>query len=160
MVIEHVDLYEKMDRVPEGDLDYIIPPVSRRSAAPARSSQFSPISTWSTCRSGRGGYGHRRRGDRSALARHGVHGLETIGESIKKTNNVLLVDRVPRPATPAASPPRSPSASSTTSISPCSGSTARSRPDDLEGARACRARLRTRDRGWHRPRRRNLGQQA
>ncbi len=26
LVIEHVDLYGKADRVPEGDLDYIIPP--------------------------------------------------------------------------------------------------------------------------------------
>ena len=30
LVIEHVDLYGTADRVPEGDLDYIIPPGTRR----------------------------------------------------------------------------------------------------------------------------------
>lgn len=94
LVIEHVDLYEKPDRLPEGDLDYIIAPGTakiRRSG-----SQLTILAYLNLVQ--------------PALAAVEAEGIdaevidlrwldiasmdwETIGTSIKKTNNVLLVEQ-------------------------------------------------------------------
>ncbi|HIY66356.1 MAG TPA: MFS transporter [Candidatus Agrococcus pullicola] len=94
LVIEHVDLYGKQDSIPEGDLDYIIPP---RSAAVKREGSEVTVLTY------------------LSMVHHALEAIEetgvdaelvdlrwldrasidwdTIGESIEKTNNVLIVEQ-------------------------------------------------------------------
>ncbi|UBH04530.1 MFS transporter [Leucobacter sp. Psy1] len=94
LVIEHMDLYGKGDRVPEGELDYIIPP---GSAAVRRSGADVTVLTYLSMV------------DRTLEALDEVDidaevidlrwldraslDWETIGESIKKTNAVLIVEQ-------------------------------------------------------------------
>jgi 2-oxoisovalerate dehydrogenase E1 component len=94
LVIEHVDLYGRADRVPGGDLDYIIPP---GTAAVRREGSEVTVLTY------------------LSMVHHAAEAIEqtgidaelidlrwldrasldwdTIGESIKKTNNVLIVEQ-------------------------------------------------------------------
>lgn len=94
LVIEHVDLYEKMDRVPEGNLDYIIPPGTakiRREGSELTILAYLNMVGLSL----------------QAVEATGIDAevidlrwldiasmdWETIGKSIMKTNNVLLVEQ-------------------------------------------------------------------
>jgi 2-oxoisovalerate dehydrogenase E1 component len=94
LVIEHVDLYGVADRVPAGDADYVIPP---GSAAVRRTGSDVTVLTY------------------LSMVRHSLEAVEetgidaevidlrwldrasldwqTIGESIRKTNNVLIVEQ-------------------------------------------------------------------
>lgn len=94
LVIEHTDLYGKADEVPEGDLDYIIPPASARVR---REGEDLTVLTYLT------------------MVDHSLEAVEevgidaevidlrwldqasidwdTIGKSIKKTNAVLIVEQ-------------------------------------------------------------------
>jgi 2-oxoisovalerate dehydrogenase E1 component len=94
LVIEHVDLYGNKDRIPETDLDYIIPP---GNAAIRREGRDVTLLTY------------------LSMVRHSLEAVEltgidaevvdlrwldrasldwdTIGESIKKTNSVLIVEQ-------------------------------------------------------------------
>jgi 2-oxoisovalerate dehydrogenase E1 component len=94
LVIEHVDLYAQVDRVPVGDLDYILPP--GKAAIRREGSDVTVISYLSMV-------GHSLEAieqtgmdaelidlrwlDRASLD------WDTIGESIKKTNAVLIVEQ-------------------------------------------------------------------
>ncbi|SJM71052.1 Branched-chain alpha-keto acid dehydrogenase, E1 component, alpha subunit / Branched-chain alpha-keto acid dehydrogenase, E1 component, beta subunit [Gulosibacter sp. 10] len=94
LVIEHVDLYGKKDSVPAGGLDYVIPP---GSAAVRREGSEATVLTYLSMV------------DRSleAVERTGVDAevvdlrwldrasldWDTIGESIRKTGNVLIVEQ-------------------------------------------------------------------
>jgi 2-oxoisovalerate dehydrogenase E1 component len=94
LVIEHVDLYAKADRVPEGDLDYILPP--GRAAVRRSGDDVTVISYLSMV-------------DHSleAIEQTGIDGelidlrwldrasidWDTIGESVRKTNAVLIVEQ-------------------------------------------------------------------
>ncbi|MFD4957777.1 thiamine pyrophosphate-dependent enzyme [Microbacterium sp. NPDC058389] len=94
LVIEHVDLYGQADQVPTGDLDYIIPP--GRAALVRTGSEVTVITYLSMV-------GHAR----EAIEQTGIDAdlidlrwldrasidWETIGESIKKTNAVLIVEQ-------------------------------------------------------------------
>ncbi len=94
LVIEHVDLYGTGDRVPEGDLDYVIPP---GNAAIRRPGAEVTVLTYLSM------VGHAL----EAVERTGIDGevidlrwldrasldWDTIGESIKKTNSVLIVEQ-------------------------------------------------------------------
>ncbi|GAA2008222.1 alpha-ketoacid dehydrogenase subunit alpha/beta [Microbacterium ulmi] len=94
LVIEHVDLYGAADRVPDGDLDYIIPP---GSAAVRRAGSDVTVLTYLSM------VGHAL----EATAQTGIDAevidlrwldrasidWDTIGESIRKTNNVLIVEQ-------------------------------------------------------------------
>lgn len=94
LVLEHVDLYGIADRVPEGDLDYVLPP---GSAAIRRPGQDVTVLTYLSM------VGHTL----EAVEQTGIDAevvdlrwldrasldWETIGESIKKTNNVLIVEQ-------------------------------------------------------------------
>jgi len=94
LVIEHVDLYGTADRVPEGDLDYILPP--GKAGIRRAGSEVTVISYLSMV-------GHSL----EAIEQTGIDGelidlrwldrasidWETIGESIKKTNNVIIVEQ-------------------------------------------------------------------
>jgi 2-oxoisovalerate dehydrogenase E1 component len=94
LVIEHVDLYSQADRVPVGDLDYIIPP--GKAAIRRRGSDVTVISYLSMV-------GHSL----EAIEQTGIDAelidlrwldrasldWDTIGESIKKTNSVLIVEQ-------------------------------------------------------------------
>ncbi|MFV0407916.1 MAG: thiamine pyrophosphate-dependent enzyme [Propioniciclava sp.] len=94
LVIEHVDLYPQPDRVPAGDLDYIIPP---GSAAVRRVGQEVTVLTYLAM------VGHSL----EAVEQTGVDAevidlrwldqasvdWDSIGESIRKTNNVLIVEQ-------------------------------------------------------------------
>jgi len=94
LVIEHVDLYGTADRVPAGDLDYIIPP---GSAAIRRAGSEVTVLTYLSM------VGHTL----EAVEQTGVDAevvdlrwldrasldWDTIGESIRKTNNVLIVEQ-------------------------------------------------------------------
>ncbi|MBS1691894.1 MAG: MFS transporter [Actinobacteria bacterium] len=94
LVIEHVDLYGKSDRVPDGDLDYVIPP--GRAAVRRSGSDVTVISYLAMV-------------DRSleAIEQTGVDAelidlrwldrasidWDTISESVRKTNAVLIVEQ-------------------------------------------------------------------
>lgn len=94
LVIEHVDLYAKADRVPAGDLDYILPP--GKAAVRREGSDVTVISYLSMV-------------DHSleAIEQSGIDGelidlrwldrasidWDTIGESVRKTNAVLIVEQ-------------------------------------------------------------------
>lgn len=94
LVIEHVDLYGKVDRVPEGDLDYIIPPGNARIAR--EGSEVTVLTYLSMV-------GHTL----EAVEQTGIDAevidlrwldrasldWDTIGESIRKTNAVLIVEQ-------------------------------------------------------------------
>ena len=94
LVIEHVDLYAKSDRVPAGDLDYILPP--GRAAVRRTGSDVTVISYLSMV-------GHSL----EAIEQTGIDGelidlrwldrasidWETIEASVKKTNAVLIVEQ-------------------------------------------------------------------
>lgn len=93
LVIEHVDLYRTEDRVPEGDLDYVIPPGS--AAVRREGSDLTVISYLSMVR--RCAEAIDQTGmdaelidlrwlDRASLD------WETLERSIRKTNNVLIVE--------------------------------------------------------------------
>ncbi|NLA29542.1 MAG: MFS transporter [Propionibacterium sp.] len=94
MVIEHVDLYEKMDRVPEGDLDYIIPPgvaKIRRTGGELTILAYLNMVELSLAAVEATGI------DAEVIDLRWLDSAsmdwKTIGESIKKTNNVLLVEQ-------------------------------------------------------------------
>ena len=94
LVIEHVDLYGKADQVPDAELDYILPP--GRAAVRRTGSEVTVISYLSMV-------GHAAEAieatgidaelidlrwlDRASLD------WDTIGESIKKTNAVLIAEQ-------------------------------------------------------------------
>lgn len=94
LVIEHVDLYAKSDRVPEGDLDYVLPP--GRAGVRRAGEDVTVISYLSMV-------------DHSleAIEQTGIDGelidlrwldrasidWDTIGESVRKTNAVLIVEQ-------------------------------------------------------------------
>lgn len=94
LVIEHIDLYGQTDRVPDGDLDYVIPP---GSAAVVRSGSDVTVLTYLSM------VGHAR----DAIEETGVDGelidlrwldrasidWDTIGASVRKTNAVLVVEQ-------------------------------------------------------------------
>lgn len=94
LVIEHVDLYGLADRVPEGDLDYVIPP---GSAAVRRAGEDVTVLT----------YLSMVRHTLEAVEQTGIDAevidlrwldrasldWETIGASIRKTNRVLIVEQ-------------------------------------------------------------------
>lgn len=94
LVIEHVDLYGVADRVPAGDLDYVIPP---GRAAVVREGTDVTVLTYLSM------VGHTL----EAVDKTGVDAevidlrwldrasldWETIGESIRKTNTVLIVEQ-------------------------------------------------------------------
>lgn len=94
LVIEHVDLYQTADRVPEGDLDYILPP--GRAAVRRTGSEVTVISYLSMVKH-----------SLEAIEQTGIDGelidlrwldrasidWDTIGESIRKTNAVLIVEQ-------------------------------------------------------------------
>jgi 2-oxoisovalerate dehydrogenase E1 component len=94
LVIEHVDLYNTADRLPEGDLDYILPP---GKAALRRTGDdvtiISYLSMVAHCIEAIDQTGvsadliDLRWLDRASID------WETIGESIKKTNAVLIVEQ-------------------------------------------------------------------
>ena len=94
LVIEHVDLYGTMDQVPEGDLDYIIPPgkaAVRRTGSDA--TVISYLSMVTHCAEAIEQTGidadliDLRWLDRASLD------WDTIGESIRKTGAVLIVEQ-------------------------------------------------------------------
>jgi 2-oxoisovalerate dehydrogenase E1 component len=94
LVIEHVDLYAQADRVPDVDLDYILPP--GKAAIRRHGSDVTVISYLSMVN-------HAL----EAIEQTGIDAelidlrwldrasidWQTIGESIKKTNAVLLVEQ-------------------------------------------------------------------
>ena len=94
LVIEHVDLYENPDRVPADDLDYIIAPGSARIRRAG--SELTILS-----------YLNMVQLSLDAVAETGIDAevidlrwldiasmdWDTIGESIRKTNNVLLIEQ-------------------------------------------------------------------
>ncbi|MGE3193975.1 MAG: thiamine pyrophosphate-dependent enzyme [Microbacteriaceae bacterium] len=94
LVIEHVDLYQTADRVPDGDLDYILPP--GRAAVRRTGSEVTVISYLSMVKH-----------SLEAIEQTGIDGelidlrwldrasidWDTIGESIRKTNAVLIVEQ-------------------------------------------------------------------
>ncbi|MGX5682665.1 alpha-ketoacid dehydrogenase subunit alpha/beta [Schumannella luteola] len=94
LVIEHVDLYGTADRVPEGDLDYILPP--GRAAVRRSGADVTVISYLSMVR--HAAEAIEQTGidaeliDLRWLDRASID-WETIGESIRKTNAVLIVEQ-------------------------------------------------------------------
>ena len=94
LVIEHVDLYGTADRVPDGPLDYVIPP---GSAAIRRAGEEVTVLTYLSM------VGHTL----EAVEETGIDAevidlrwldrasfdWDTVGESIRKTNNVLIVEQ-------------------------------------------------------------------
>jgi 2-oxoisovalerate dehydrogenase E1 component len=94
LVIEHVDLYGTADKVPEGDLDYILPP--GRAAVRRTGSDVTVISYLSMVRHALEAV--EQTGidadviDLRWLDRASID-WDTIGESIKKTNSVLIVEQ-------------------------------------------------------------------
>jgi 2-oxoisovalerate dehydrogenase E1 component len=94
LVIEHVDLYGQADQVPAGDLDFIIPP---GNAAVVRSGADLTVISYLSM------VGHALEAieqtridadliDLRWLDRASID-WDTIGESIKKTNAVLIVEQ-------------------------------------------------------------------
>ena len=94
LVIEHVDLYGTADRVPDGDLDYILPPgkaALRRTGSDV--TVISYLSMVAHCIEALDQTGmdadliDLRWLDRASID------WDTIGESVKKTNAVLIVEQ-------------------------------------------------------------------
>jgi 2-oxoisovalerate dehydrogenase E1 component len=94
LVIEHVDLYGQVDRVPAGDLDYILPP--GKAAIRRSGSDVTVISYLSMV--GRSLEAIEQTGvdaeliDLRWLDRASID-WETIGESVRKTGAVLIVEQ-------------------------------------------------------------------
>lgn len=94
LVIEHVDLYGTPDRVPDADLDYVIPP---GSAAVRREGNDVTVLTYLSM------VGHtleaveQTRTDAEVIDLRWLDRAsldwDTIGESIRKTNAVLIVEQ-------------------------------------------------------------------
>ncbi|MDQ4214684.1 alpha-ketoacid dehydrogenase subunit alpha/beta [Microbacterium sp. ASV81] len=94
LVIEHVDLYSRADEVPAGDLDYVLPP--GRAAVVRAGADVTVLSYLSMVEQ-----------SRTAIERTGIDAelvdlrwldrasidWDTIGESIRKTNAVLIVEQ-------------------------------------------------------------------
>jgi len=94
LVIEHVDLYARREQVPAGDLDYVLPP--GRAAVRREGTEATVISYLSMV-------GHCL----EAIEQSGLDAelidlrwldfasidWDTLGESIRKTNNVLIVEQ-------------------------------------------------------------------
>lgn len=94
LVIEHIDLYGLADRVPEGDLDYVIPP---GTAAIRRAGTEVTVLT----------YLSMVKHVEEAVEQTGIDAeivdlrwldrasldWDTVGDSIRKTNNVLIVEQ-------------------------------------------------------------------
>ncbi len=94
LVIEHVDLYGTADKVPDGDLDYVIPPGTaaiRRSGNDVTVISYLSMVAHSLEAIEQTGIDAElidlRWLDRASID------WDTIGESIKKTNNVLIVEQ-------------------------------------------------------------------
>ncbi len=94
LVIEHVDLYGQADRVPDGDLDYILPPghaAVRREGADVTVLAYLSMVGHALEAAKKTGIDAEvidlRWLDRASLD------WETIGASIRKTNNVLIVEQ-------------------------------------------------------------------
>ncbi|MER7796250.1 thiamine pyrophosphate-dependent enzyme [Microbacterium sp. NPDC096154] len=94
LVIEHVDLYGKADRVPDGDLDYVIPPGTaavRREGADVTVLTYLSMVDHALEAVERTGVDAEvidlRWLDRASLD------WDTVGESIRKTNAVLIVEQ-------------------------------------------------------------------
>jgi 2-oxoisovalerate dehydrogenase E1 component len=94
LVIEHIDLYGRDDRVPDGDLDYVIPPGSaaiRREGADVTVLSYLSMVHHSLEAIEQTGIDAElidlRWLDRASLD------WETVGASIKKTNAVLIVEQ-------------------------------------------------------------------
>jgi 2-oxoisovalerate dehydrogenase E1 component len=94
LVIEHVDLYQTADRVPEGELDYILPP--GRAAVRRSGSDVTVISYLSMVAHSLEAIEQTGMDaeliDLRWLDRASID-WETIGASIKKTNAVLIVEQ-------------------------------------------------------------------
>ena len=94
LVIEHVDLYGTADRVPEGDLDYILPPGKAAVRRTGPTSPSSPTSRWSRTASRRSS---RPASTASSSTCAGSTAPRSTGtpsaRSIKKTNAVLIVEQ-------------------------------------------------------------------
>jgi 2-oxoisovalerate dehydrogenase E1 component len=94
LVIEHIDLYGTADRVPEGDLDYVIPPGSaaiRREGADV--TVISYLSMVHRCLEAIEQTGiDAELVDLRWLDRASID-WDTLGASIKKTNAVLIVEQ-------------------------------------------------------------------
>jgi 2-oxoisovalerate dehydrogenase E1 component len=94
LVIEHVDLYGTADQVPEGDLDYVIPP--GRAAVRRKGTEVTVISYLSMV--ARCAEAIEQSGvdaeliDLRWLDRASID-WETITASVRKTNAVLLVEQ-------------------------------------------------------------------
>ena len=94
LVIEHIDLYGLADRVPEGDLDYVIPP---GTAAIRRAGTEVTVLT----------YLSMVKHVEEAVEQTGIDAeivdlrwldrasldWDTVGDSIRRTNNVLIVEQ-------------------------------------------------------------------
>ncbi len=96
LVIEHIDLYGKADRVPEGDLDYILPPgraaVRRAGSEVTVLTYLSMVATTLAAVEATGVDAEvidLRWLDRASLD------WATIEESVRKTNAVLIVEQGP-----------------------------------------------------------------
>ncbi len=94
LVIEHVDLYGRADRVLDGDSDYVIPPGSaaiRRAGSEVTVLTYLSMVAHSLEAVEQTGIDAEvidlRWLDRASLD------WETVGESIRKTNNVLIVEQ-------------------------------------------------------------------
>lgn len=94
LVIEHLDLYGRADSVPEGDLDYVIPPAT--AAVRREGSEVTVITYLSMVHHALEAVEQTgvdaevidlRWLDRASLD------WETVGASIRKTNNVLIVEQ-------------------------------------------------------------------
>ncbi len=94
LVIEHIDLYGTTQQVPEGDLDYVIPPGNaavRRTGSEV--TVISYLSMVSHCLEAIGQTGiDAELIDLRWLDRASID-WDTIGESIRKTNAVLIVEQ-------------------------------------------------------------------
>ena len=96
LVIEHVDLYGRADRLPEGDLDYVIRPGAGAAAVRREGSDVTVLSYLSMVH--HAAEAIEQTGidaeliDLRWLDRASID-WDTIGESVKKTNAVLIVEQ-------------------------------------------------------------------
>jgi len=96
LVIEHVDLYGQTDRIPDGPLDYVIPPGAGAAAVRREGSDVTVITYLSMVQ--HAAEAIEQTGidaeliDLRWLDRASID-WDTIGESIKKTNAVLIVEQ-------------------------------------------------------------------
>lgn len=94
LVIEHIDLYAKADEVPEGDLDYVIPPgnaaIRRRGTEVTVISYLSMVARCAEAIEQTGVDAELI--DLRWLDRASID-WDTITDSVKKTNAVLIVEQ-------------------------------------------------------------------